>query len=134
MQTSGFFYASELAQTDYGWTGLFTALILAAAVFGVLGFWLGGRIGDLAGRRPMIALGIVLGAAGTVLVFTQVPALFARLLPAGDRRLVLPRGVGRLHGGALPHRVRASLTAFVIVCRSRPGRSGWCCSAGWRPW
>jgi MFS family permease len=42
----------------------------------VLGYWLGGRIGDLVGRRPMIALSIVLGAAGTVLVFTEVPALF----------------------------------------------------------
>ena len=76
VQTSGFFYASELAQTDYGWSGLFTTLILASAVFGVLGYWLGGRLSDLAGRRPMIALAIVLGAAGTVLVFTEVPALF----------------------------------------------------------
>ena len=77
VQTSGFFYASELAQTDYGWSALFTGLILASAVFGVLGFWLGGRISDLVGRRPMIGLAIVMGAAGTVLVFTQMPALFA---------------------------------------------------------
>ena len=122
VQTSGFFYASELAQTDYGWSGLFTTLILAAAVFGVLGYWLGGRIGDLVGRRPMIALSIVLGAAGTVLVFTQVPApLPARLLPARRGGLVLHRRLAGLHGRALPHRgPRLALRLRAHL----PGRGG----------
>ena len=125
VQTSGFFYASELAQTDYGWNGLFTALILAAAVFGVLGFWLGGRISDLVGRRPMMALGIVLGAAGTVLVFTQVPALFTPgfFLLATAGSCFLAASVAYM-AELFPTEVRASLTAFVIVCQVAAGSVG----------
>jgi MFS transporter, putative metabolite:H+ symporter len=125
VQTSGFFYASELAQTDYGWNGLFTGLILASAVFGVLGFWLGGRISDLAGRRPMLALAIVLGAAGTVLVFTQVPALFAPgffiLATAGS--CFLAASVAYM-AELFPTEIRASLSAFVIVCQVAAGSLG----------
>jgi putative MFS transporter len=125
VQTSGFFYASELAQTDYGWSGIFTALILAAAVFGVLGFWLGGRISDLAGRRPMLALAIVLGAAGTVLVFTQVPALFTPgfFLLATAGSCFLAASVAYM-AELFPTEVRASLTAFVIVCQVAAGSLG----------
>jgi MFS transporter, putative metabolite:H+ symporter len=125
VQTSGFFYASELAQTDYGWNGLFTGLILASAVFGVLGFWLGGRISDMAGRRPMMALAIVLGAAGTVLVFTQVPALFAPgffiLATAGS--CFLAASVAYM-AELFPTEIRASLSAFVIVCQVAAGSLG----------
>jgi putative MFS transporter len=125
VQTSGFFYASELAQTDYGWSALFTGLILASAVFGVLGFWLGGRISDLAGRRPMIGLAVVMGAAGTVLVFTQVPALFApgffMLATAGS--CFLAASVAYM-AELFPTEVRASLTSFVLVCQVAAGSLG----------
>jgi putative MFS transporter len=125
VQTSGFFYASELAQTDYGWKGLFTGLILASAVFGILGFWLGGRISDLAGRRPMMALAIVLGAVGTVLVFTQVPALFVPgffiLATAGS--CFLAASVAYM-AELFPTEIRASLSAFVIVCQVTAGWLG----------
>lgn len=125
VQTSGFFYASELAQTDYGWNGLFTTLILASAVFGVLGFWLGGRISDLAGRRPMIGLAIVMGALGTVLVFTQVPALFPpgffMLAAAGS--CFLAASVAYI-AELFPTEVRATLTSFVIVCQIAAGSLG----------
>jgi MFS family permease len=125
VQTSGFFYASELAQTDYGWSGIFTALILVSAVFGVLGFWLGGRLSDLVGRRPMIALAIVLGAAGTVLVFTQVPALFAPgfFLLAVAGSCFLAASVAYM-AELFPTEVRASLTAFVLVCQVAAGSLG----------
>jgi MFS family permease len=125
VQTSGFFYASELAQTDYGWSALFTGLILASAVFGVLGFWLGGRISDLAGRRPMIGLSIVMGAVGTVLVFTQMPALFApgffMLAAAGS--CFLAASVAYI-AELFPTEVRASLTSFVLVCQVAAGSLG----------
>jgi MFS family permease len=125
VQTSGFFYASELAQTDYGWNGLFTTLILASAVFGVLGFWLGGRISDLAGRRPMIGLAIVMGAAGTVLVFTQVPALFAPgfFLLAAAGSCFLAASVAYV-AELFPTEIRASLTAFVLACQVAAGSIG----------
>ena len=125
VQTSGFFYASELAQTDYGWSGLFTTLILASAVFGVLGYWLGGRIGDLVGRRPMIALSIVLGAAGTVLVFTEVPALFPPgfFLLAAAGSCFVAASVAYL-AELFPTEVRASLCAFVLTCQVAAGSVG----------
>jgi MFS family permease len=125
VQTSGFFYASELAQTDYGWSALFTGLILASAVFGVLGFWLGGRISDLAGRRPMIALAIVMGAVGTVLVFTQMPALFAPgfFLLAAAGSCFLAASVAYI-AELFPTEVRASLTSFVLVCQVAAGSLG----------
>jgi putative MFS transporter len=134
VQTSGFFYASELAQTDYGWSTLFTGLILASAVFGVLGFWLGGRISDLAGRRPMIALAIVLGAAGTVLVFTQVEALFAPgfflLATAGSCFLAASAAyIAEL----FPTEIRASLLSAVLVCQVAAGSLGLALLGGLAP-
>ena len=125
VQTSGFFYASELAQTGYGWSGLFTGMILAAAVFGILGFWLGGRIGDLVGRRPMIALAIVMGAAGTVLVFTEVRGLFAPgfflLTSAGS--CFVAASVAYM-AELFPTEVRATTTAFVLACQVVAGSIG----------
>lgn len=125
VQTSGFFYASELAQDDYGWSGLFTVLILVSALFGILGFWLGGRISDLAGRRPMMALAMVLGAAGTVMVFTEVRSLF----PPG---LFLLTVAGSCFAAAsvayiaelFPTEVRATTTAFVLACQVVAGSVG----------
>lgn len=125
VQTSGFFYASELAQTEYGWNGVFTALILAAAVFGVLGFWLGGRIGDVVGRRPMIALAIVMGAAGTVLVFTEVRGLFAPgfFLLAAAGSCFIASSVAYI-AELFPTEVRATTTAFVLACQVAAGSVG----------
>ncbi|HET6692260.1 MAG TPA: MFS transporter [Miltoncostaeaceae bacterium] len=125
VQTSGFFYASELAQHDYGWSGLFTVLILVSAVFGILGFWLGGRISDLAGRRPMMALAMVLGAAGTVMVFTEVRGLFAPglflLTVAGS--CFVAASVAYI-AELFPTEVRATTTAFVLACQVAAGSLG----------
>lgn len=125
VQTSGFFYASELAQHDYGWSGLFTMLILISAVFGILGFWLGGRISDLAGRRPMMALATVLGAAGTVMVFTEVRGLFAPglflLTVAGS--CFFAASVAYV-AELFPTEVRATTTAFVTACQVVSGSVG----------
>ena len=125
VQTSGFFYASELAQTEYGWSGIFTGLVLASAVFGVLGYWLGGRIGDLAGRRPMIALAMLMGTAGTVLVFTEVRALFAPgfFLLAAAGSCFVAASVAYM-AELFPTEVRATMTAFVLACQVVAGSVG----------
>jgi MFS family permease len=125
VQTSGFFYGSELAQDDYGWTGLFTILILVSAFFGILGFWLGGRVSDLAGRRPMMALAMVVGAAGTVMVFTEVPGLF----PPGLFLLTVAGSCFMAASVAymaelFPTEVRATTTAFVLACQVVAGSVG----------
>lgn len=125
VQTSGFFYASELAQTDYGWNGMFTALVLTAAVFGVLGYWLGGRLGDTLGRRPLIALAILMGAAGTVLVFTEVRGLFAPgfFLLAAAGSCFIASSVAYI-AELFPTEVRATTTAFVLTCQVVAGSVG----------
>ena len=125
VQTSGFFYASELAQDQYGWSTLFTTLVLVSALFGILGFWLGGRISDLVGRRPMIGLATLMGAAGTVLVFTEVQALFPPgfflLTAAGS--CFLAASVAYM-AELFPTEVRATTSAFVIVCQVVAGSVG----------
>lgn len=125
VQTSGFFYASELAQDQYGWSTLFTTLVLVSAVFGILGFWLGGRISDLVGRRPMIGLATLMGAAGTVLVFTEVEALFPPgfflLTVAGS--CFLAASVAYM-AELFPTEVRATTSAFVIACQVVAGSVG----------
>jgi MFS family permease len=125
VQTSGFFYASELAQTEYGWAGIFTSLILASAVFGVLGFWLGGRVGDIVGRRPMIAVATLMGAAGTVLVFTEMPGLFAPgfFLLACAGSCFVAASVAYL-AELFPTEVRATTTAVVMSCQVVAGSAG----------
>lgn len=125
VQTSGFFYASDLAQSDYGWSGMFTGLILASAVFGVLGFWLGGRLGDRLGRRPMIAAATLMGAAGTVLVFTEVEALFAPgfFLLATAGSCFIAASVAYM-AELFPTEVRATTGAFLMSCQVLAGSVG----------
>jgi MFS family permease len=125
VQTSGFFYASDLAQTGYGWDRLFSTLILASAVFGVIGFWLGGRLSDVVGRRPMIGLSMALGAAGTVMVFTEVPGLFPPgfFLLATAGSCFLAASVAYM-AELFPTEIRATTTAFVIACQVVAGSLG----------
>lgn len=125
VQTSGFFYASDLAQNDYGWSGMFTGLILASAVFGVVGFWLGGRLSDRVGRRPMLATATLMGAAGTVLVFTEVQALFAPgfFLLATAGSCFIAASVAYM-AELFPTEVRATTTAFLMSCQVLAGSVG----------
>jgi MFS family permease len=125
VQTSGFFYASELAQDDYGWSGLFSSLIVASAVFGVIGYWLGGRLADLVGRRPMLVVATLLGAAGTVMVFTEVPGLFPPgfFLLATAGSCFIAASVAYI-AELFPTEVRATVSAFVLACQVGAGSLG----------
>jgi MFS family permease len=76
ISTAGFFYASALAQDDYGWEAMYTATILTAGPFALAGFLLGGPGSDRFGRRPMLAAGLLCGAVANLLVFSEVSALF----------------------------------------------------------
>jgi MFS family permease len=125
VQTAGFFYASDLAQNAYGWSGRFTVIVLLAAVFGVMGFFLGGRVSDLVGRKPMVAVAILLTAAGVVLMFTEMRALFAPgffLATAGGACFV---AVSLAYLAELfPTEIRATLTAFAVACQLAAGSLG----------
>ena len=73
----------------------------------------------------MIALAIVLGAAGTVLVFTEVPGLFlpGLFLLAAAGSCFVAASVAYM-AELFPTEVRASLTAFVLSARSSAGSVG----------
>ncbi|HSI31297.1 MAG TPA: MFS transporter, partial [Miltoncostaeaceae bacterium] len=70
-------------------------------------------------------LAIVMGAAGTVLVFTQMPALFAPgfFLLAAAGSWFLAASVAYI-AELFPTEVRASLTSFVLVCQVAAGSVG----------
>jgi len=125
VQTTGFFYASDLAQNTYGWSGRFTIIVLLAAVFGVMGFFLGGRVSDLVGRKPMVAVAIGLAAAGTVLMFTQVRGLFAPgfFLAAAGGACFIAVTLAYL-AELFPTEIRATLTAFAVACQVAAGSLG----------
>ena len=116
-------------RTDYGWTGLFTALILASAVFGVLGFWLGGRIGDLVGRRPMIALAIVMGRRARCSCSPGPRALPARLLPAAAAGSCFIAASLAYMAELFPTEVRAITLRLRAACQVAAGSVGSRCWA-----
>ncbi len=124
-QTSAFFYAADLAQNTYGWSDRFTWIVIAAGVFGVVGFVLGGPVSDRTGRRPMVAVAYVFGAVGTVLIFT------------GQRSLFIPGFFLNVAAGAcfvtvtlaytaelFPTELRATLSSVVISCQVAAGSLG----------
>jgi MFS family permease len=125
VQTTGFFYASELAQTDYGWSGRFTTIVLVAGVFGIAGFILGGCVSDLVGRKPMVAVAVLLASAGVVLMFSEIPVLFAPgfFLAAAGGACFLSVTLAYL-AELFPTEIRATLTAFVISCQVAAGSLG----------
>lgn len=125
VQTSGFFYASDLAQNAYGWSGRFTLIVVTAGVFGIVGFFLGGHISDRVGRRPMVALANVLAAVGTVLIFTGqrslfVPGFFLDAAAGACFVTVTLAYVAEL----FPTELRATLSSVVIACQVAAGSLG----------
>lgn len=125
VQTTGFFYASDLAQTRYGWDGRFTAVVIVAGIFGVLGFYLGGRVSDRLGRKPMVAVAVVLATVGTSLMFTTyeplfIPGFFALTAAAACFLSVSVAYVAEL----FPTEIRATSIAFVTACEVAAGSVG----------
>lgn len=125
VQTTGFFYASDLAQTGYGWNGRFTAVVITAGVFGVLGFFLGGRVSDRVGRRPMLGVAVMLATVGTSLMFTTheplfIPGFFVLTAAAACFLSVSVAYVAEL----FPTEIRATLIAFVTACQVAAGSIG----------
>jgi MFS family permease len=125
LNTTAFFYAAELAQRAYGWDGLFTVIVFAAAPTTLAGYVVGGRLSDRFGRKPITAWGVVAFGLGAVLVFTHAKALFAPgffLLAGGDAAIQAVRTayVGEL----FPTEVRATLASFIGAVNVATGSLG----------
>jgi MFS family permease len=125
VQTSGFFYASDLAQNTYGWSGRFTWIVVTAGVFGIIGFFLGGHVSDRLGRRPMVVLANVLAAAGTILIFTGERALFIPgfFLDAAAGACFVTVTLAYV-AELFPTEVRATLSSIIIACQVAAGSLG----------
>jgi hypothetical protein len=44
--TTAFFYGAELAQDEFGWKGLYSVIVIAAAPTTLAGYLVGGRLSD----------------------------------------------------------------------------------------
>ena len=114
LATSSFFFAAELAQDDYGWKGLFTLIVFAAAPTTLLGYVAGGRLSDRFGRKPVLAASVLTLSAGTVLVFSGLPVLYAPgffLLAGADAAIQAVRSA--FAGELFPTEVRGTLGAVA---------------------
>lgn len=114
LATSSFFYAAELAQDDYGWKGLFTVIVFAAAPTTLLGYVIGGRVSDRFGRKPVLTASVLGFSLGTLLVFSGQPALYVPgffLLAASDASVQAVRSA--FAGELFPTEVRATLGAVA---------------------
>ena len=125
VQTSGFYYASDLAQNTYGWSGRFTLIVITAGVFGIVGFFLGGHVSDRVGRKPMVLLANVLAVAGTILIFTGqrglfVPGFYLDAAAGACFVTVTLAYVAEL----FPTELRATLSSVVIACQVAAGSLG----------
>lgn len=125
VQTTGFFYAADLAQNTYGWSGRFSIIVVTAGVFGVLGFVLGGPVSDIVGRKPMVALATLLATVGTILIFTGqrslfIPGFFLAAAAGACFVTVTLAYVAEL----FPTEVRATLSSVVISCQVAAGSLG----------
>jgi MFS family permease len=123
--TSAFFYAAELAQDDYGWKGLFTVIVFAAAPTTLLGYLAGGRLSDRFGRKPVLVTAVLFFGGGALLVFTELRVLYAPgffLLAGADAAVQAVRTA--FVGELFPTEVRATLASFVGAVNVAAGSMG----------
>lgn len=123
--TPGFVWAGNLAENDFGWSGLYVAILFSAGIFGFVGFLLGGRLSDVVGRRRMTVAAMVLLASGWFLVFSEVRWLFAPGYYLALMGVSAFQAVSFAYLAELfPTEVRASLASFAITLQIAMGSLG----------
>jgi MFS family permease len=125
ISTAGFFYSSALAQDEYGWQAVYTAIILSAGPFALAGFLLGGPGSDRLGRRPVLAGGLAIGVAANLMIFSEVRVLFAPgfWLAAAANATMLAVAFAYL-AELFPTELRATLTSVVVAAQVACGSLG----------
>lgn len=125
LATSAFFYAADLAQNEYGWRGLFTVIVFAAAPTTILGYVVGGRCSDRFGRKPVTTLAVLAFSLGALLVFTGQRALYVPgffLLAASDAAVQAVRLA--FASELFPTEVRATLASLAGAVTVASGSVG----------
>jgi len=124
-QTAAVYNAAQLAQHTYDWSGWYTIVIITSGVFTLAGFLVGGRGSDLAGRRPMLAIGIVVEVAGVTAIFAGGPSTYA----AGWFGFVFGQAVIAACwltyvAELVPTEVRATVSSIVVTTQVASGSIG----------
>jgi len=78
-------FASDYLINDLNWTVLASSLtIISAGALGATGLLIGGRAADRLGRKPVIVLGMALGAAGGAAFYWQTGRLLILWIVVGS--------------------------------------------------
>jgi MFS family permease len=125
VQTPFFLFGADLAQDGYDWDGTFTVVVLSSGLATLAGFYVGGRLGDVVGRRAALGCGLVLTGIAAMLVFTEVKLLFVPGWYAGVAGYACLQAVVLAYLAELfPTELRATLTAFVLTAAIVAGSVG----------
>lgn len=79
-------FTTERLVNDLGYSaGAATAIALVGGTVGASGFWIGGRLADLWGRRPTTVAALAASVSGGIALFevSSVPALLAAIVVGG---------------------------------------------------
>ena len=131
VQTPFFLFGADLAQDGYGWEAEFSGIVLASGGATLAGFYVGGRLSDRLGRRVALAAGLLLTAAGGLLVFSEVKLLFVPgWFCAVGAYACLQAVVLAYLAELFPTELRATLTALAISAQIVSGSIGLALVAG----
>ncbi len=79
-------FTTERLINDLGYTaGTATAIALTGGTLGAMGFWIGGRLADVWGRKLTTVLSLLMATGGGILLFEveSIPALVAAIVIGG---------------------------------------------------
>lgn len=128
--TPAFFYAASLAQDTYGWTSLYTVIVIGSGVATFAGFLLGGRGSDVHGRRPIMRIGGVLGFVGMLVLFSGARWAYAPgwFLMAAGQACLTALALAYI-AELVPTEIRATVTSFIVSSSVVGGSVGLAVSA-----
>jgi len=132
--TPAFFYAAALAQDTYGWTSLYTVIVITSGLATFIGFQVGGRGSDRLGRRPVMRIGGLLGFAGVMVMFTGGRWAYAPgwYLMAAGQACMTALALAYI-AELVPTEIRATVTSFIVSCIVVGGSVGLAVSAALIP-
>jgi MFS family permease len=120
-------FTTERLVNDLGYSaGAATAMALVGGTIGASGFWIGGRLADVWGRRPTTISALLASIAGGVALFevSSVPALLTAIAVGGFGAFAYVPAAASHRAELFPTRVRAtagSAGAYLATLGSASG-------------